>query len=140
MPVSSLSGSLSTGVYFASMFLLLFVLANPVRIAFHDADLRAAQQIASGVATQLDDLSPGMESSLSLQTSPGVSVSVRLAGPNVTAVVDGVSASADVRWTIPDITLATGHDYTVTIEAVADGGVRTDGAGAGYDGVVKVET
>jgi hypothetical protein len=136
MPVNSLSGSLSTAVYFTSMFLLLFAVAAPVRAAYQDANLRAAQQVASGVATQIDEIIPGMESSLSLQSSTGVAVSVHLEGPIVTAVVDGESADAQVRWNMPEVTLAAGHDYTVTIENVAIEGVH---AGASYNVVVEIE-
>ncbi|MDA4135017.1 MAG: hypothetical protein OK441_05560 [Thaumarchaeota archaeon] len=139
MPVNSLSGSLSTAVYFASMFLLLFVLAAPVRTAYQEANLRAAQQVASGVATQIDDLSPGMESSVSLQSSPGVTVSLHLAGSNVTAFVDGESANAQVRWNMADVTLEAGHTYTVAIESVGGESVRADDAAASYDGVVEIE-
>ena len=129
MPVTSLSGSLSTAVYFASMFLLLFALAGPVRAAFEDSSLRSSQQIASGVATQLDDLCPGMASSLSIQSSPGVSVSVHLAGSNVIVFVDGASAHAQVRWDMPDVTLSPGHDYTVDVESLGGQSVRADEAG-----------
>jgi hypothetical protein len=129
MPVNSLSGSLSTAVYFASLFLLLFALAGPVRGAYQDANQRAAQQVAAGVATQLDDMSPGMVSSLSLRSLPGVSVSVSLSGSEVTAIVDGVSATAGVRWEMQDVTLTAGHVYTVSV----------GGTGGGYEGVLEVE-
>jgi hypothetical protein len=139
MPVNSLSGSLSTSVYFASMFLLLFVIAAPVGTAFRDANQRAAQELASGIATQIDDLSPGMQSSLILRSSPGISVSVSLSGSSVTAVVDGQSASAQVRWDIAQSTLVGGRIYTVALGSMANGGGPADSAGAGGYGVVKVE-
>ena len=46
MPVSSLSGALSTSIYFAAMLLLLGVLIPPVRTAYGDARPAASQ--ASG--------------------------------------------------------------------------------------------
>jgi len=137
MPVNSLSGSLSTAVYFASMFLLLFAVASPVRSAYQDSDLRAAQQITSGIAAQIDNLSPGMESVLSLRSSPGVSVSVLLSGSNVTTVVDGESAASQVRWSMEDCTLQPGQEYTVTIEGVGIGAGQSGAGGDGYLGVVE---
>ncbi len=135
MPVNSLSGSLSTAVYFAAMFLLLFAVASPLEGAYQDANMRAAQQISSGLAAQINNLSPGMESVLVLRSSPGVSVTVHIDGAQVEASVDGAIAVAPTKWTMDDSTLAGGSEYTVTIQ----GANATAGSPAAdtYYGVIE---
>ncbi len=115
MPVTSLSGALSTAVYFASMFLLLGILVPPVRSVYGDADLAAARHLAGGIAGQIDALSPGMESLVSFDSLPGVSVSVTLSGSSVIATVGGESASESVNWGLPGVALSAGQDYEVTL-------------------------
>lgn len=132
MPVSSLSGSLSTSVYFASLFLLLFVLSGPVGGAYADANQRAAQQVAAGVAAQINRLAPGMETELVLRSAPGVSTTVDIDGTTLTAVVDGHSASAELDWSLGRTTLTSGTGYVVTIALVSSGQL-------GYVGEIRVE-
>ncbi len=115
MPVSSLSGALSTAVYFASMLLLLGVMVPPVRTASGDADLAAARHLAVSIAGQIDGLSPGMTSVLKFSSFPGVSASVALSGFSVTATVDGVSASDAVTWAVPTLALSADHGYVVQV-------------------------
>jgi hypothetical protein len=116
MPVSSVSGTLSTSVYFISMFLLLGILVPPVRTAFHDADFAAATHLAEGISGQIDALSPGMTTVLKFGSFPGVSTSVALSGTEVVATVDGVSASESVVWQqLPSLVLSADYDYEVTL-------------------------
>jgi hypothetical protein len=117
MPVSSITGSLSTAIYFASLLLLLGVLIPPVRASFHDADLAAATHLDQGIAEQIDALSPGMTTVLKFGSFPGVATSVVLSGKNVTVTVDGVSASEVVAWALPSLTLSTDTGYVVTLAA-----------------------
>jgi hypothetical protein len=119
MPVSSLSGALSTSVYFASMLLLLGVLIPPVRTAYGDADLAASRHLAASIAGQIDDLSPGMTSVLKFSSFPGVAESVALSGFSVTATVDGISASDAVTWAVPTLDLSADHAYVVEISGGA---------------------
>ena len=135
MPVSGVSGSLSTGVYFTAMFLLLFALTPPVRAAYEDANLRAAQQIASGLGAQIDGLAPGMVSRLSFQSSPGEAVTVKIDGESVTATVNGVSSAFTVRWNMGSADLAAGSVYDVSIRADAGSG-GGDHGDTTYVGVV----
>jgi hypothetical protein len=115
MPVSSISGTLSTSVYFVSMFLLLGVLIPPVKAAFHDADLAAATHLAEGISEQIDALSPGMTTVLKFGSFPGVATSVALSGTNVSATVDGVSASERVVWQLPSLVLSADRGYVVAL-------------------------
>ncbi|MDA4122961.1 MAG: hypothetical protein OK456_07270 [Thaumarchaeota archaeon] len=138
MPVNSLSGSLSTAVYFAAMFLLLFAVASPLEGAYQDANTRAAQQISSGLAAQINDLSPGMESVLVLRSSLGVSVTVHIAGGEVEASVDGATAASPTRWTMDDSTLTGGSEYTVTIHGAS--GTPSSTATESYYGVIEPVT
>jgi hypothetical protein len=119
MPVSSLSGALSTAVYFASMFLLLGILIPPVKTVYEDADMAAARHIAEGIAGQIDALSPGMSSVVWFASVPGSSASVVLSGGSVTATVGGESASEPVRWGLPGVSLSTDLDYEVTLNGGA---------------------
>ncbi|MDA4114326.1 MAG: hypothetical protein OK474_09790 [Thaumarchaeota archaeon] len=116
MPVSSVSGTLSTSVYFVSLFLLLGVLIPPVKTAFHDADLAAATHLAEGISEQIDALSPGMTTVLKFGSFPGVSASVALSGTNVSASVDGVSASETVVWQLPSLVLSVDQGYAVALK------------------------
>jgi hypothetical protein len=118
MPVSSVSGTLSTSVYFVSLFLLLGVMIPSVKTAFHDADLVAATHLAEGVSEQIDALSPGMTTIIRFGSFPGVSTSVTLSGTNVSASVDGVSASERVVWRLPSLVLSADHGYAVALDGV----------------------
>ena len=116
MPVSSVSGALSTSVYFVALFLLLGALIPPVKAAFHDADSAAAVHLAQGISEQIDALSPGMTTTMKFSSFPGVTSSVVLSGTNVTATVDGVSASERVDWRLPSISLSTDMGYELTLD------------------------
>lgn len=116
MPVSSLSGVLSTTVYFASMLLLLGILVPPVRTAYGDADLSAARHLAESIAGQIDTLSPGMTTVLKFGSFPGVATSVALSGRSVRATVDGSSAIEPVIWTLPSSVLSADRGYVVELK------------------------
>jgi hypothetical protein len=116
MPASSISGALSTSVYFIAMFLLLGMLVPPIRAAYQDSDLAAAGHLAEGTAEQIDDLSPGMTSVLEFGSFPGVTTSVVLSGDAVTATVGGASASAPVVCLLPGSVLSADVAYTVVLE------------------------
>ncbi len=119
MPVSGVSGALSTSIYFVSLFLLLATLIPPTRAAYDDADLAAARHLAGALAQQIDDLSPGMTSALKFGSSPGVSTSVLLSGRNVTATVGGSSATAGVVWQLPTSLLSADDTYVVSLDGGA---------------------
>jgi hypothetical protein len=113
MPVSSVSGLISTSAYFAAVLLLMVVLIAPAGDAYHDASERAASVLAGGIAQQIDALSPGMKTDLEIGSFPGITVSVTFSASVVTATVDGASATQSVLWTLPPASLSPGHQYTL---------------------------
>jgi hypothetical protein len=119
MPVSGVSGTVSTSVYFVSMLLLLGILVPATKGAYGDATSRSASQLAGALADQIDALSPGMTSEISFSSFPGVSASVVLSGRSVTATVDGSSASAPVALELPTTTLTPDTRYVVSVRGGA---------------------
>lgn len=115
MPVSSVSGALSTSIYFASLFLLLGLLLSPTRATYADASAASARHLAGALAEQIDDLSPGMSSIIEFGSSPGVKTSVTLSGMNVTVDVGGTSATARTVWLLQESSLSSGRSYEVTL-------------------------
>jgi hypothetical protein len=115
MPASSMSGLLSTSVYFAAVMLLMAVVMSPVASLYGVASLDAAGALAKGVATQIDDLSPGMVTSVEFGSFPGTHASVYLTGTNVTADVNGFSATSRVDVPLSSATLSSGVAYDVSI-------------------------
>jgi hypothetical protein len=115
MPVSSVSGALSTSIYFASLFLLLGVLLPPTRSAYDDACAESARHLAGSIADQIDELSPGMTSALQFGSFPGAATTVTLAGVNVTVDVGGASATVSTVWQLQRASLSPGRSYEVTL-------------------------
>jgi hypothetical protein len=119
MPTSSVSGMLSTSVYFAAIFLLMAVVMGPAANLYRGASLEAAGHLAQGIAAQIDDLSPGMRTAIEFGSYPGMEVSVSFSGASVTATVNGFSATQEVAWQLDTYTLGPGEDY----QALLRGGV-----------------
>lgn len=115
MPVSSVSGVVSTSTYVVSMALLLALLAPSLRAASSGADAAAAAHLSQAIASQIDDLSPGMSTTLRFGSSPGAPASVTLSGSSVTATVGGQSSTRAVAWALPDSVLSSGRDYVVSL-------------------------
>jgi hypothetical protein len=119
MPVSSVSGAISTSVYFTSLFLLLGFTLVPVRAACQEADLSAARNLAAGLAGQIDDLSPGMTTVLRFASLPGVPASVALSGASIVVSVGGESVRESVVWPMPDLNLSSDRAYVVSLDGGA---------------------
>ena len=115
MPTTSVSGALSTSIYFVSMFLLLGLLIPPTRGAYEDGNVAAARHLAEGIAGQIDEMSPGMTSVLRFSSFPGVAQSVSLSGHSVTATVGGFSASSPVIWALHESRLFPDRSYEIEI-------------------------
>ncbi len=64
----------------------------------------------------LDSMSPGTTVVTSLETYPGVHLSVVLGGTSVVASFGGSSSTAQVRWQLPRTTLSPGEAYSFTVE------------------------
>ncbi len=115
MPASSVSGLLSTSMYFAAVILLMVVIMSPVASLYRLASLDSANAFARGVASQVDDLSPGMVTSVEFESSPGTAVSVSFAGSSVTATVNGFSATMNVDLPLSTATLDSGVTYDISL-------------------------
>jgi hypothetical protein len=121
MPTSSISGIVSTSVYFAAVLLLMVAVMAPAVTLYRGSSLEAAARLAHGIAAQIDDLSPGMRSAIEFGSYPGMEVAVTLSGANVTATVNGLSATQAVNKQLVTSTLMPGEVY----EVVLAGGVVT---------------
>jgi hypothetical protein len=121
MPTSSVSGVLSTSVYFVAVFLLMLVVMVPSADLYRGSSQEAAGQLAHGLATQVDALSPGMRTAIEFGSTPGMDVSVHLSGTNVTATVNGFSATQQAAWQLATASLSPGEEYVLTLS----GGVVT---------------
>lgn len=113
MPASAVSGIFTTSIYFISLLMLLALLLNPVIAAYRLASLQAATHLASGVATELNDLTPGMTTSVEFDSYPGTSEQVSLSGTLVTAEVNGQTATAELGVPAANSTLLPGTLYEV---------------------------
>lgn len=121
MPASSVSGLLSTSVYFISMLLLLALLVGPAANLYTGASLQAAKHLADGIAAEVNDLVPGMTTKVGFDPSLGTRESVSLSGTLVTATVNGQSAAAALDWPAVNASLVAGTPYIVYL---ADGVVQ----------------
>lgn len=115
MPVSSISGVISTSAYFTAVFLLMLVVMSPVASLYKAASLESAGTLAGGIATQVDDLSPGMVTSIEFGSYPGTGASVSFAGTDVTATVNGYSSSVAVDLPLSTCSLHPGVRYSVSL-------------------------
>jgi len=115
VPTVAVSSQLSEAVYFVSIIGLAVLLARPVYLVYSASQERAAEVVASGLEAEIDSMSPGTSISISLETYPGVQVSVALAGATVAASFGGATATAHVRWDLPRVTLSPGEAYTFTL-------------------------
>ncbi len=116
MPAVSISSQLSEAVYFASIVGLAVLLARPVYLVYSGSQERSAQAVASGVETVIDSMSPGTTVVTSLESYPGVPLSVALGGTTVTASFGTESATARVTWSLPHVTLSPGVSYSFTLK------------------------
>ncbi|MHB8674736.1 MAG: hypothetical protein ACYDAK_13800 [Candidatus Limnocylindrales bacterium] len=115
MPAVSISSQLSEAVYFASIVGLAVLLARPVYLVYSGSQERSAQAVASGLETMIDSMSPGTTVVTSLESYPGVPLSVALGGTTVAASFGTESATAHVIWSLPHVTLSPGEPYSFTL-------------------------
>jgi len=116
MPVSSFSGLFSTSVYFGALFLLMMVLMLPGLNLYRDAGQTAARALATGVADQVDAMSPGITTDIEFGQFPATSAQVTFSGTTVSASVDGFTSNVRVVWPLSDSRLIPGHHYELTMQ------------------------
>ena len=115
MPAVAVSSHLSEAVYFVSIIGLAVLLARPVYLVYSGSQERSAQAVASGLGAMIDSMSPGTTVVTSLESYPGVRLSVALGGASVTASFGTSAANAHVKWALPHLTLSPGETYTFTL-------------------------
>ena len=116
MPTVAVSSQLSEAVYFVSIIGLSVLLARPVYLVYSASQERGAEVVASGLEAVIDSMSPGTTVVTSLESYPGVRLSVALAGTTVAASFGNATATAQVRWELPRATLYPGDAYNLTLE------------------------
>jgi hypothetical protein len=115
LPAVSVSSQLSEAVYFVSIIGLAILLARPVYLVYSGSQERSAQVVASGVEALVNSMSPGTTLVTSLESYPGVQLSVALSGTTVAASFGSATATAQVRWELPRATLSPGVTYSFTL-------------------------
>lgn len=115
MPAVSVSSQLSEAVYFVSIIGLSVLLARPVYLVYSGSQERSAQVVASGIEAMIDSMSPGTTVVTSLESYPGVQLSVALSGTTVAASFGNATVTAQVRWELPRATLSPGATYVFTL-------------------------
>jgi hypothetical protein len=115
LPTVAVSSQLSQAVYFVSIIGLAVLLARPVYLVYTASEDRSAQAVASGLQVMIDSMSPGTTLVSSLQSYPGVRLTVALAGTTVSASFGGATATAQVKWALPRTSLQPGETYSFTL-------------------------
>jgi len=115
VPTVAVTSQLSEAVYFVSIIGLSVLLARPVYLVLSASQERAAQEVAFGLEATIDSMSPGTTFVTSLESYPGVQLSVTLAGTTVAASFGNATATAQVRWELPHVTLYPGEAYAFTL-------------------------
>lgn len=112
----AVSSQLSQAVYFVSIIGLSLMLARPVYLVYSGAQERGAEALAAGLGAMVDSMSPGTTVVTSLESYPGVKLSVAFSGTTIVASFGNSSASAQVAWALQRATLSPGQDYRLTLE------------------------
>jgi len=115
LPAVAVSSQLSQSVYFISIVGLSVLLARPVYLVYSASQERSAQVVASGLEAMIDSMSPGTTVVTSLESYPGVLLSVSLSGTTVAASFGDATATAQVRWELTHATLSPGAAYNFTL-------------------------
>ncbi len=115
MPASSVSSSVSWGVYLVASLALVTALTPAIRGVSQFSQEAALGTVVQGVASVVNGLEPGMAASLVLQI-PAANASVRLEGHTVVGTLGGIRISQPSSWALPNTTLSYGVVYTLTIE------------------------
>jgi hypothetical protein len=115
MPTVAVSSHLSQAVYLVSIIGLFVMLARPVHLVYSASQERSAQVVASGLEAMIDSMSPGTSVVTSLESYPGVQLSVTLSGTTVAVSYGGSTARANVIWHMPSATLTPGEAYNFTL-------------------------
>jgi len=115
VPTVAVSSQISEAVYMASIVGLAVLLARPVYLAYSASQERGAEVVAAGLGAMINSMSPGTSVVTSLESYPGVQLSVDLRGNAVAASFGRTMATAKVVWDLPHMTLSPGLQYNFTL-------------------------
>jgi len=116
VPTVAVSSQLTEAVYMVSIIGLTVLLARPVYLVYTASQERGAEAVAAGLRTMIDSMSPGTTVVTRIESYPGVQLSVSLQGTTVAASLGKSTATAQVSWDVPHMTLSPGEDYNFTLE------------------------
>ena len=84
-------------------------------LVYGAAQTRGADIVASGIGNMIDSMSPGTTFVMSLESYPGVQLSVALSGTTVTASFGKSTATSQVTWPLRSAVLSPGETYNFTL-------------------------
>lgn len=116
MPTASVSSRLSDAIYLVSIVGLSILLARPVYLVFAASQERGAEAVAAGLGRMIDSMSPGTTFVTTLESYPGVQLTVTLSGSTVAASFGKTTATSHVIWELPHLTLSPGERYAFRLE------------------------
>jgi hypothetical protein len=116
MPAIAVSSRISDAVYLVSIVGLSILLARPVFLVYAASQERGAEIVASGLGRMIDSMSPGTSVVMTLESYPGVMLSVVLDGTTVAASFGKSAATTHVSWQLQHSTLSPGQAYNFTLE------------------------
>jgi hypothetical protein len=116
LPAVAVTSQLSQAVYFVAIIGLAALLARPVYLVYSASQERSAQAVASGLEAMIDSMSPGTTVVSGLESYPGVQLTVSLGGTTVSASFGGATATAQVKWALPQVSLRPGDTYSFTLD------------------------
>jgi len=105
LPASSLSSSISWGIYFAAAFALVIVCSPVLGGVRNYAYGDSAAETARGLARVFDGLSPGLTVEFSFH-SPSKDGHIELHGKSVVVVWGGATSARETSRSLPDESLS----------------------------------
>jgi hypothetical protein len=115
MPTIAVSSNVSDAVYLVSVIGLSILLARPVFLVYTASQERGAEVVAAGLGNMIDSMSPGTSVITSLTSYPAIQLTVALSGNTVAASFGKSTATAQVRCSLPEMTLHPGVTYAFTL-------------------------
>lgn len=114
MPAVSFSTALGTGVYLFATGLFLALTAPILSQVYVSSEVYALRSVVDGLKMEVDSLLPGMRTRF-IFYSPQGALSISLHARAITASVDNLVVVDTVKWTLPEVKLVPGRDYTLSL-------------------------
>lgn len=114
MPASSFSSALGNGVYLVATGLFLVLTSPILGQVYLSSEAHALHSIADGLRLEVDSLLPGMKTKFVFYSPQGL-LSISLRAHTISASVGNMVIFNTVKWTLPEMKLAPGKDYTLSL-------------------------